>query len=604
MLRKIGLALAAILGSVLVVVLGALGYAQTRIGQEQLAGLLERQLSGPGQQAEVEGLSGFLPFDIRLKSFRLRDAEGVWLEVDGARLEIAPGALLRGEIAVRQVGAQRVALNRLPAGAPESEPEEPFSLPRLPELPGNLPPVAVDRLFVDALELGRPVLGESATFALDGSATTGPGGGRAEARLAARRTDEPTARLDLDARLDLASESLTLDLQGSETGGLLAAATGHPEAGALRVSLVGQGPLSGWEGRLTVDAERLAKLDLAVHLAYADQRRIAVAGTLDAAPGALPVEIAEVVGTHAELSLRAAETAPRRFALQDLSLKAAGLSLTGSGSADLAANTIDGSAVLDVPDLARFAGLAGFPLDGTAALRLAASGAARQPDLRLSLEATDLAATDVAVQRLGATFDAAFTAPLGEGPVGVRASGTAEATGLALDGRILGEDGRLTLELDGELPPEGAATVRKLALRSSLFELAGRASVDRESLAGTAHLEAAIPDLAAVAKDLGVDPAAAPLPDGAFRLGADAIIAGRAERVEVTLDGSGSGLSGLPPGVQELVGPAPTLQARAVVEPGRAAAFESLTLAGEGVRVEGEPRYGFADQSLGGELRL
>ena len=207
----------------------------------------------------------------------------------GSRSRRAPCS--RGEVAVRQVGARRVALHRLPPAAPPPQPEPPFSLPKLPELPGSLPQVAIDRLFVDALELGQPVLGEAATFALDGNATTGADGRRAQARACrcAGRI-EPTAELGLAAGLDLAAQSLSIDLTGSETGGLLAAVSGRPEAGALRLSLKGQGPLSGWQGRLAVDAERLAKLDLAVDLAYADQKRLAVTGALDAAPGALPAD--------------------------------------------------------------------------------------------------------------------------------------------------------------------------------------------------------------------------------------------------------------------------------------------------------------------------
>ena len=85
-----------------------------------------------------------------------------------------------------------------------------------------------------------------------------------------------------------------------------------------------------------MDAERLANLDLAVDLAYADQKRLAMTGTLDAAPGALPANLADVIGTHVELALRAGETAPGRYALDDLRLQMASLSLQGSGSADLA----------------------------------------------------------------------------------------------------------------------------------------------------------------------------------------------------------------------------------------------------------------------------
>ena len=77
----------------------------------------------------------------------------------------------------------------------------------------------------------------------------------------------------------------------------------------------------------------------------------------------------------------------------------------------------------------------------------------------------------------------------------------------------------------------------------------------------------------------------------------------RAERIDLRST-AGPDLAGLPPGAQELVGASPTLQAKAAIEPGRAATVDSLVLQGQGIRLEGEPRFGFADQALGGELRL
>ena len=599
MLRRFGLALAGLLGLVVVLAAGAFAYAQTHMGQGQIADLVARQLSQPGQPAEVQGLGGILPFDVQLGGLRLRDADGAWLEVDDARLKVKPAALLRGEIAVEHVGARRVALNRLPHSAPEPAPAAPFSLPPLPKLPSGLPRVAIERLFVDAIELGAPVLGEAATFALEGHVGTGPEGDRAGARVMLRRTDQPTAQLDLTASLDLPTRTLSVDLQASETGGLLAAATGRPEAGALRLALTGDGPLSGWQGKLAVNAEGLAELDLAVELAYAERKRLSLTGALDAAPGALPPGLADVLGTRADLAIRAAETAPQRYIVEALELKTASAILSGGGSADLAADTVEGNLSVNLPDLARFSGLAAAPLAGTADLQATARGAATQPKLKLALASTGLQAANLSLSRLTGAFDVAFSAPLGQGPVGLRTEGSATTEGLALDGRTLG-DGRVELALDGELPARGEAVVRELAVRSSLGAVTGHASVDRDKLTGTARLDASVPELKTVM--LAID-ATSPLA-GAVALGVDVTLGEGAKRIDITLDSKATGLIGLPPGAQELVGTAPTLQGKAVIEPESAATFQSLVLAGAGARLEGEPRYGFADRSLRGDLRL
>ena len=314
----------------------------------------------------MDGLSLALPFDLRLAALRLRDDQGAWLEVEDARVELAPAALLQARLAITNVGARRVALARLPAAAPAPEPaaKEPFSLPQLPDLLRSLPAVTIGRIYVDSLELGQPVLGQAATFALDGSAGTATQGSDADLHLALRRTDTATANLDVAAALDLAAGNVRLAITGSETGGLLASITGRPEAGALRLSLTGDGPIADWRGRLAVEAERLARLELGVGLGYADERHIALDGALEAEPDALPPAVAAIVGTHADLKLRAGQTGPQRFALQELGLRAGSLSLTGSGDADLGADTIDGALALTVPDLGQLAAVAGVPHGG------------------------------------------------------------------------------------------------------------------------------------------------------------------------------------------------------------------------------------------------
>ena len=221
----------------------------------------------------------------------------------------------------------------------------------------------VDRLFVDRSS-SRSRSSARPRLRARGQRRHRPRRARAPSspRAASAPTSRPPGSTSRPASI-CPAQDLSLDLQGSETGGLLAAATGRAEAGALRLSLGRGGPLSGWRGRLAVDAERLAKLDLEVDLAYAERKRLAVTGVLDAAPGALPPELADIVGMHADLSVRAGETAPHH-AVEALTLRAASIRLSGSGSADLAADTVEGAVVVALPDLTPFSGLAATPLAG------------------------------------------------------------------------------------------------------------------------------------------------------------------------------------------------------------------------------------------------
>ncbi|MGH7893368.1 MAG: hypothetical protein ACREQL_01805, partial [Candidatus Binatia bacterium] len=352
---------------------GALGVLQTGWAKRQIASLASGVLSGEGKTAEIAGIEGFLPFDMRVERVRLGDPQGHWLEVDGARFHLVPSALLHLKIEIAAVGAERVALKRLPPSAPTPEPEKPFTFPSLLQLPTSLP-VAVDvlRIFVDRIELGQSIIGQAAAFRIDGQVRTNEAANRLSTDLRIDRVDQETAdaRLALDA--DLAGGTLDLSLKANETGGLLAAVSERPEAGELHLDLGGQGPLADWRGRLALDAQNLASLTSKLDLGFTDLPRIAIDARLDVAPGVLPPDVELLTGRTIDLAVRLQPTSPRQVELQALHLGAAGFTVEGQGKADLAANTLDGRLVFDVPDLAVASGLAKAPLKGRAVLNLIA----------------------------------------------------------------------------------------------------------------------------------------------------------------------------------------------------------------------------------------
>ena len=162
MTRKLLTALLAIVAGVLLLFGAAFAYAQTGIAKEQIGGAVERALTEPGRTANVEGIEGLIPFNVRIGRFSLSDDRGTWLEVDRAKVDLSPTELLAGRISVSEVGAERIRLERLPPSGPAAPPSsEPFALPTLPE---SLPAVTVERLFVDSLELGQELAGQEARF--------------------------------------------------------------------------------------------------------------------------------------------------------------------------------------------------------------------------------------------------------------------------------------------------------------------------------------------------------------------------------------------------------------------------------------------------------
>ena len=194
----------------------------------QIQGLL----SGPGRTVTIGRVSSSWTLDVTIHDLAIADDEGVWLNVDQAKLDWAAGALFRREFRISGLDVNHMTLERLPASQPEPPPsDEPFSLPQLPNLPVGLD---LQRLAVKQLDLGAPVLGgEAASLTIDGSARLGRAEDGAAANLKIDRLDKPGgAKLVMDYAPG--DEHLNLDLTVEEPeGGVIARAARHsgPSAG-------------------------------------------------------------------------------------------------------------------------------------------------------------------------------------------------------------------------------------------------------------------------------------------------------------------------------------------------------------------------------------
>ena len=221
----------------------------------QIQGLL----SGPGRTVTIGRVSSSWTLDVTIHDLAIADDEGVWLNVDQAKLDWAAGALFRREFRISGLDVNHMTLERLPASQPEPPPsDEPFSLPQLPNLPVGLD---LQRLAVKQLDLGAPVLGgEAASLTVDGSARLGRAEDGVAANLKIDRLDKPGgAKLVMDYAPD--DEHLNLDLTVEEPeGGVIARAASIPGLPPVNASLRGSGPLSGWQGRLDGNAGDIARI--------------------------------------------------------------------------------------------------------------------------------------------------------------------------------------------------------------------------------------------------------------------------------------------------------------------------------------------------------
>ncbi len=222
---------AALAGSLVLLVVLAVAAVVAGLNTDPGRRLAERlAVRATGGQVMLAGLAGTFPVALRLDRIELRDAAGVWLTVQDARVRWSPLRLLAGEAHIDLVAAGSVALARLPTAADVAP--EPAAGPAATTPASGAWPVRIDlaRLCVDRLELGAPVAGVAAVLSVDGSA-----------RLASLQSGEAAVtllRLDgpgsyrVYGRID--GTALRAQMRASEAArGLAGQLAGLPDLGAI-----------------------------------------------------------------------------------------------------------------------------------------------------------------------------------------------------------------------------------------------------------------------------------------------------------------------------------------------------------------------------------
>lgn len=217
-----------------------------------LTNLVENQLSAPGRQIRLSGVSGALSSRARIARVTIADARGVWLEIDDVELDWSRLALLRGRVAVNKLGAKRVALLRRPEAAPQPRalPQaeaQPFSLPELPVA------IQVAELAFPQITFDPAVFGQAAELSLAGSLDLARG--NLNTRLDIERLDGPGGALKLAAGFSNASRRLDVDLDLREPeGGIVATLMRIEGTPPIHLTAKGSGPLSDVTVAVALDA--------------------------------------------------------------------------------------------------------------------------------------------------------------------------------------------------------------------------------------------------------------------------------------------------------------------------------------------------------------
>lgn len=579
-LKRLAVALLVLL-LVPVVAIGALRLALgTDTGARLAVEAVNRALAGQG--VAIGGLAGAFPERLALESLEIQDRDGVWLRAEAIALRWRPVRLALRELAIAELVAGRIAVDRRPVG--RSDPAAGGRTGGAGALPLPLG-LTLDRVRVDRLTLADPVIGTQVAAQVTGAAALPRDGSGATLVVSARRLDGVPGSLEVDLGLDLTDLTARIDVSAEEpAGGVLARLVGLPDLPPLRIALAGSGSLDDLTVAGRIDAHALGTARLQAGLSRSDDprdgRHLALTATLDPGP-AIPSELAPLIGEQARLALDA--TVDRTFdavTVDDLSLSTAAVALGGTGRLETATLSFvadagfsaDAAAVTGVMPELRWTG----PLTGT----VAANG--RLEDLQASI---DLAVAGLASGERQRT-----------GPVSVRAlvervdgrtTATADlsvadpAVGVPAVDALLAGEATLSTALD----LEGAT----LAVRQAVMTLPGADLTAR--LSGRLDL-AERRGAGTLAVDLGtlsaLDRFTVAALTGAAEATADWSLdaAGITARLQVAV----AGLGGLPEPLPGLLGPSPALRTTVAAGFDGAVSLDATSLSGAAVSLAGEGR--------------
>lgn len=606
----------------------------------RLAAYVSKAVSGPDFTLKIDDLSGGLPFGPLVGRVELGDASGGWLVVEQAAVSLDPWALIGGRIHVEKVTADRITLNRLPAGSGEPLPpsDEPLDL-SLPQLPAGL---ALDRLDVREIVLGAAIAGEEARFTLTGHLGVADDGAAGAVLVLAPLPGVESTRLSLDAVHRPSDDHLRLKLALDEPpAGPIARIAGLSSERPIKLALNGEGPLSAFTAQLSAAAGG-AGLQGELRLGRGADRAITGSLVATADPGPfMPPGLAALAADGIALDLAVTVAGPvigldhARIDLTGVTLNAQGRLTNGAEAAVTASLAIDSAAPLaalaEVPapfrperlDIAATADLAsgevdvtklvitgpGATVDGTARLAegfasLAADLTARLPDLAVIPEAGLAGAGTLSITARGRIDapDLAFEAAL---------AGT-DIAGAELLPHLLGASPRLDLKgrYQAAVIDIGAFSIQTAALAAE-----GSGRFDPANAAISAKLAAHAEDLARLGQS-GLAGSARMVADIGGTVGLPVI--------DLTLDGQGLAFAGTALGDPRVVvkatpdaagistgrldlalgGDYPLTMGADLAFDGRRATVKGLAGTIMGATVNGDLAYGLGDGLAEGRVKL
>lgn len=463
-----------------------------------LASLISRALTTPATRVSIGAVQGALSSDATVRNITIADKDGVWLELDRARLIWTRSALLFGRLEIDRLELGTLTIRRKPA--PAEEPVAGADQPILPELPVK---VTIKAFTLAELALGAAYVGVDAKVTASGAASLGAPSEGLDLRLDARRLDAPgTAAVRLS--LVPQGERLTLSLKLDEPErGLFAHAANVPGHPPVKLDLDGSGTLDAFNAQLTFTAGPTIGANGSAQLARTGGARRLTLGLAAQIEGLLPELAAPVFagttrldGTVAFADGGAIDISPLTVQSQTARLDLAG-SLSAEQVADLKVS------VRNLPNAGNRTAAGGAEL-GSLAFDATIAGPLLGPRVEATLAARDARLPQVRLATLDARFTATPDGSVTTATTAIPFNASARATGVVATDpamrRAIGD--ALTLTASGTFQ-DGVVTTDNARIETPTANATFSGQAGQPRLQG--RLTATAPDLTRFGALAGLD---------------------------------------------------------------------------------------------------
>jgi translocation and assembly module TamB len=438
--------------------------AQTKFGKEGSIGFANYLLSGDQMKIEATGITGVVPFDIKIDHLILKDTSGPWLDVRDLKFRFSPLYLFKGRILIREFMAESILLDRLPnlEKSEKAGSTRPFSLPNF------LYHIGLERLSVPRLSLGKDILGKPATFKVGARVTDEEAGLKSILSFNVERTDGVKGSAYVEAEVKGAEPYLTIDagIDEPETG-LLGAVTGLRMP--LFVLLKGAGPLKTWNGRFSARAGQLINIDSSVGLQSLEDFHIDVDGTARFLSGETPGIVVGLTGPETSFKIKSRIKEKSQLIIDSADLKSNNTAIALNGKLDLKKLTTEGSLNVDINDVSPLSGLIHTECAGAVSLEGDFKGPVARPSFDGRLQINGPGAASIQAEDFGSEVLVEWQTEKGSSARVLHVSAKGSIKGLHVPALSSLPEKQVSWNLDMTGPNKGEVRIKTLQLAGDVL---------------------------------------------------------------------------------------------------------------------------------------